>query len=436
MKATLAQVLAQVLAEDRGRILSALIARFRDFDLAEESLSEAAESALIHWRRSGLPENPRAWLMTVARRKALDRLRKSRRQAQGAQVLSLLADERAGTETPEIPDERLRLIFTCCHPALAPKSRVALTLRMLGGLTTTEIARAFLDSEMAMGQRLSRAKAKIAQAGIPFAVPGPGDWSARLESVLAVIYLIFNEGYAVTAGETPIRADLCAEAIFLGRMLDDLRPDEPETLGLLALMLITDARRAARVGPAGLVPLDQQDRRLWNRGQIADGESLIARALSLRAPGPFQIKAAIAALHTAEQIDRKQVFLLYDSLLRFEPTPVVRLNRAVALAETGEVEAALAAIETLHAELNAYQPFHAALADVRARAGQCHGAASAYARAIALAGSDAERDFLSGRRATLEARAEAEKKKAERCSAQVQQGGKDTGQSHVSHDLK
>lgn len=391
--------LAQVLAEDRGRILAALIARFRDFDLAEEALSEAAESALGHWGRSGVPRNPRAWLMTVARRKALDRLRRARREGQAVPALTLLAEERADTGADEIPDERLRLIFTCCHPALAPKSRVALTLRTLGGLTTPEIARAFLDTEPAMGQRLSRAKAKIVRAGIPFAVPGPGEWAERLGSVLAVVYLIFNEGYAVTAGSRPIRTDLCAEAIFLARLLDHLHPDEPEILGLLGLMLITDARRAARTGPGGaLVALDRQDRALWDRARIAEGEALIDRALARRAPGPFQIKAAIAALHCAEAVDRAQVFLLYDSLLRFEPTPVVRLNRAVALAETGETRAALALVEALGAELDRYQPFHAARAELLARAGQGPAAAEAFARAIALSGTPGERDFLRARR--------------------------------------
>ena len=394
--------LAQVLAEDRGRILAALITRFCDFDLAEEALSDAAESALIHWARSGVPESPRAWLMVVARRKALDRLRRIRREGQGAPALALLAEERADAESEDIPDERLRLIFTCCHPALAPKSRVALTLRCLGGLTTAEIARAFLDAEPAMGQRLSRAKAKIARAGIPYAVPGPAEWAERLGSVLAVIYLIFNEGYAVTEGEIPVRKDLCTEAIYLARLLDRLRPDEPETLGLLALMLLTDARRAARLGPDGaLVPLDRQDRALWDRARIAEGEALIERALARRAPGPFQIKAAIAALNTAETIDRAQVFLLYDSLLRFEPTPVVRLNRAVALAETGEAAAALALTEALGPELDAYQPFHAARAELLVRTGQGARAAAAYRAAIALSATRGERNFLGARLAAL-----------------------------------
>ena len=432
-----APILEAIHRHERGRILAALMAELRDLDLAEEALSEAMESALVHWGRAGVPDRPGAWLLTAARRKVIDRWRRAARLAARAPDLRLLAEADAAAReepAPEIPDERLRLIFTCCHPALEAKTRVALTLRTLGGLTTAEIARAFLDTEPAMGQRLSRAKAKIREAGIPFAVPGPGDWAARLGSVLAVLYLIFNEGYAVTAGAAPLRVDLSAEAIYLARMLDQLRPDEPEVLGLLALMLITDARRAARLGPDGaLVALDRQDRRLWDQAGIAEGEALVDRAMALRAPGPFQIKAAIAALHTAPAIDRRQIFLLYDSLLRFEPTPVVRLNRAVALAETGEAAAALALVEALRVDLHSYQPFHAALAELRARAGQGAGAAEAYGEAIARSGNAAERAFLRTRLAAVQTAADP-KKKAEQSSAQVQQGGKDTEGTPVSHE--
>ncbi|WP_127108667.1 RNA polymerase sigma factor [Pararhodobacter zhoushanensis] len=418
------EALARVLAEDRGRLLAALIAGFRDFDLAEDALSDATEAALLHWGRSGVPDQPRAWLLTVARRKALDRLRRAQRAGAASPTVALLAEEFSSAETPEIPDERLRLIFTCCHPALDPKSRVALTLRTLGGLTTVEIARAFLDSETAMGQRLSRTKAKIARAGIPFVVPGPADWAARLESVLTVIYLIFNEGYAVTAGRGPDRVDLCAEAIFLARMLNEQRPSEPEVQGLLALLLLTDARRAARLDAGTLVPLDAQDRSLWDRGLIDEGEALIEQALTRRAPGPFQIKAAIAALHMGDPVDRAQVLLLYDSLLRFEPTPVVRLNRAVALAEVGAPEAALAQVEALAVDLATYQPFHAAHAALLSRTGRLKKAAQAYARAIDLSGNEAETAFLRARLADLAGNLT--KKEAEQSSAQVQQGGEDT----------
>ncbi len=258
------QTLNLVLRQDRGRLLAALIARLRDFQLAEDALQEALESALLHWGRSGVPASPQGWLLKVAQRKAIDRLRASVRDDRGRAALLVLAGEEASDMAAEdIPDERLRLIFTCCHPALDPKSRVALTLRTLGGLTTPEIARAFLDRETTMGQRLSRARAKIAAAGIPFAVPGPEAWAERLGSVLTVIYLIFNEGYSASHGDTPLRTALCDEAIFLARLLDQLRPGEAEVEGLLALMLITHARRAARLdGQGAVVPLDAQDRTL------------------------------------------------------------------------------------------------------------------------------------------------------------------------------
>jgi RNA polymerase sigma factor (sigma-70 family) len=329
----LARTIAQLAKQDRGRLLSVLISKYRNFDLAEDALQDALSSATIHWGRVGLPDNPKGWLLTVASRKIIDRLRQSARNAKAAtEIMTLASDET--DERPDIPDERLRLIFTCCHPALEPKTRVALTLRTLGGLTTPEIARAFLDNETTMGQRLSRAKAKILNAGIPYAVPGPEEWSERLHSVLTVIYLIFNEGYFASTGEIPLRQSLCDEAIYLARMVDAIRPSEPEILGLLALMLCTNARRRARFAGAGVVPLEAQNQLLWDGAQVAEAEAMIERAMLLRAPGPFQIQAAIAALHCQDgQRDWHQIVLLYNSLLRFETNPVVRLNRAVAIAE-------------------------------------------------------------------------------------------------------
>lgn len=398
-----AQLVAQVVRSDRGRLMAALIARLRDFQLAEEALQDALEAALRHWGRAGLPASPQAWLLRVAQRKAIDRLRQAARDGRRAADLALLAmDEAAETDPEDIPDERLRLIFTCCHPALDPKSRVALTLRMLGGLTTAEIARAYLDSDVAMGQRLSRAKAKIEAAGIPFAVPGPELWAERLGSVLTTIYLIFNEGYSASSGLVPLRAALCDEAVFLARLLCQLRPDEPEIEGLLALMLVTHARSAARFAQGNLVPLEAQDRRLWDKARIAEGLGLLDRAMARRRSGPFQIKAAIAALHVQDApgggTDWPQIVLLYDALLRMEPTPVVRLNRAVALAEAGMRPAALREIDALAVALDRYPQFHAARADLLRRLGRGPESDIAYDRAIALAPTFADAAFLRARR--------------------------------------
>ncbi len=395
--------LAQVVRSDRGRLMAALIARLRDFQLAEDALQDALEAALRHWGRAGPPASPQAWLLRVAQRKAIDRLRAGARSGRRIADLTLLAgDEAAETAAEDIPDDRLRLIFTCCHPALDPKSRVALTLRTLGGLTTAEIARAYLDREPAMGQRLSRAKAKIAAAGIPFAVPGPDLWAERLGSVLTTIYLIFNEGYSASSGAVPLRTDLCEEAVFLARLLNSLRPEEPETEGLLALMLLTHARRAARIAQGVLVPLEAQDRRLWDAAMIGEGLALLDRAMTRRAPGPFQIKAAIAALHGQSApgggTDWRQIALLYDSLLRMEPTPVIRLNRAVALAESGALPAALREIETLAGALDGYPQFHAARADLLRRLARGPESDAAHDRAIALAPTSADAAFLRARR--------------------------------------
>lgn len=377
--------------------MAALIARVRDFQLAEEALQEATASALVHWRRSGSPARPEAWLIRVAFRKAIDHLRRIARDAAQAEAMAVLVRDEAEDEAQVIADERLRLIFTCCHPALDAKSRVALTLRILSGLSTAEIARAFLDTEPAMGQRLSRAKARIAAAGIPFAVPGPEDWAERLQSVLTVIYLIFNAGYTAGPGEP---RDLCAEAIFLARMLIQLRPGEAEVEGCLALLLLTHARQQARTDAAGSsVPLAAQDRRLWDRAAIAEGLTLIDTAIARHAPGPYQIKAAIAACHVQGDVpDWPQIATLYDSLLYLEPTPVIQLNRAVALAETGALAAALDILSRLATVLHDYQPFHAAQAEYLTRAGSFVAARAAYDRAIALAASSADAAYLSRRR--------------------------------------
>ena len=396
----IAMALTEVMRADRGRILAALIARVRDFQLAEDALQDAAASALVHWSKGGTPQRPEAWLIRVAFRKAIDRLRRTSRDAAQSRAMAVLARDEAEEDPELIADERLRLIFTCCHPGLEPKSRVALTLRTIAGLSTAEIARAFLDSEATMAQRLSRAKAKIAAAGIAFAVPGPEDWAERLQSVLAVIYLIFNAGY--TAGPDEPQG-LCAEAIYLARLILQLRPGEAEAEGCLALMLVTDARRTARRDASGeVVALTDQDRGLWNAEVAAEGLALIDAAMARGTPGPYQIKAAIAACHMQGAApDWPQIVRLYDSLLRWEPSPVVVLNRAVALAETGALPDALAVLPGLEDTLADYQPFHAAKAELLRRSGQAAAARAAFDAAIRLATSSADAAFLIKRRAML-----------------------------------
>ena len=405
----LSRQIALIMREDRGRLLSALIRTLGNFDLAEDALQDAAERALVHWARSGLPDRPDAWLLQVARRAAIDRIRKTQRHRILAPEITRLMDEdeedRARDAT-EIPDERLRLIFTCCHPALEEKSRVALTLRTVGGLSTREIARAFVDAEPAMGQRLSRAKAKITAAGIPFVVPDRADWDARLSSVLTVIYLIFNEGWTAGPGDAPIRTGLCDEAIWLARLMVQLAPDEPEIEGLLALMLLAHGRHTARFDESGgFVPLESQDRALWKGDLIDDGLRVLDLAVARRLPGPFQIQAAIGALHvqakTAPDTDWSQILLLYERLAALSPSPVVDLNRCVALAETGALTRARRDLATLEVGLSSYQPFHAATADLARRAGDTEAAAQAYDTAIHLSQSDGERQWLADRKAAL-----------------------------------
>jgi len=403
------QTISRLVRKDRGRLLSALIANLNSFDLAEDALSDALESALIHWRRTGVPENPRGWLLKVAHRKAIDRIRRDVRFSERKPELERLAAEdelHTNESAPEIPDKRLALIFTCCHPALDAKSRVALTLRTLGGLSTAEIARAYLDKEATMGQRLSRAKSKIATSKIPYIVPGPELWEDRLASVLAVIYLIFNEGYAASSGSSSLRVELCEEAIYLARLLNDLRTGEAEILGLLALMLSAHSRRAARQSGDGVtIVLSQQDRSLWDQDMASQAGRLLQFALAIGKPGPYQIKAAISALHdgtqTASATDWPQIVLLYDRLLGFEPTPVVRLNRAVALAESGKIDSALLEIDRIGEFLTAYQPLYAARAEFLGRLGKYDQARKAYDRAISLTGNKSDLAFLKARRASL-----------------------------------
>jgi RNA polymerase sigma-70 factor, ECF subfamily len=371
-----------------------------DFDLAEEAVQDAFLVALEVWPSRGLPRNPAAWITTTARNKAIDRLRRARRLEDKVQELEALAPPHEEDEVDDstIPDDRLRLIFTCCHPALAPEARVALTLRTLGGLSTPEIAHAFLTSEPAMQQRLVRAKRKIRDARIPYVVPPDHELPDRLGSVLAALYLIFNEGYAATSGEALVRRELCAEAIRLTRVLRTLMPDEPEVAGLHALMLLQDSRRDARTGPGGeLVLLDEQDRREWDREQIAQGLELVERL----PPGPYALQAAIAAEHaraaTPEATDWARIAELYGLLARVAPGPVVELNRAAAVAMAEGEERGLELMADLDDELAGYHLLHAARADLLRRLGRDEEAAAAYAAALDLARQPAQRAFLERR---------------------------------------
>ena len=406
-----AAAIDRLVRQDGGRLMSALVGRLRDFQLAEDSLQDALESALVHWGRHGLPSLPAAWLMRTAQRKAIDRLRRAANfRAKSAAVAHLMAMDREPDE-PEaeepIADDRLKLIFTCCHPALDRQTSVALTLRSICGLTTEEIARAFVVAPAAMAQRLVRARHKITKAGIAYAVPPPADWPARLDAVLAVIYLTFNEGYAASSDQ-PLRADLCDEAIRLGGILMALCPGQPEVEGLMALMRLHDARRATRLGALGeIVPLDAQQRTGWDRAGIEEATALLDAAMARRQPGPYQLQAAIAALHAGAtsfaDTDWRQIAMLYDRLLALSPNPVYALNCAVALSYVDGPERALQPLAALEILLADYQPFHAGRADVLARAGDRAAAAAAYRRAIDLSGTEAERRFLRERLGRLEA---------------------------------
>ncbi len=405
------EAIAQAHQEEWARVVAALTKRFGDLDIAEEAAAEAFATAVWRWPADGVPPNPGAWLTTTANRKAIDRIRRENKRDDKEKEALLLYDDDPPQPLDALADDRLRLIFTCCHPALAMETRVALTLRMVAGLTVPEIARAFLVQETTMGQRITRAKAKIKAARIPYRVPSAEDLPARVSGVLAVLYLVFNEGYLATGPDTdPVRHDLTAEAIRLTRLIRGLMPENGEVAGLLALMLLIEARGSARVSASGeLVTLDEQDRGAWDAALIAEGHRLVRERLAAAtagvAPGRYQILAAINAVHTSARdvrdTDWSQVVALYDQLVRLDPSPIVALNRAVAVAELDGPEVALAAVDRLEPKLAGYHAYHAARADLLRRLGCSQQSRAAYDKAIELAGNTAETAYLTRRRDQL-----------------------------------
>ncbi len=402
------EAIERIYREEYGRIVASLVRRFGDIDIAEEAAGEALLVAVERWPADGVPANPGGWLTTTAANRAIDKIRReSHRDAKHQAALMISREMQGAPEGHEptgiVEDDRLRLIFTCCHPALAPEARVALTLRLLGGLTVAEIAQAFLVPETTMAQRITRAKKKIKDAHIPYRVPGADDLTQRLAAVLAVVYLVFNEGYLASSADAPIREDLTAEAIRLGRILRALLPDDPEVAGLLALMLLTEARRTTRVAGGELVPLHEQDRGGWDRELIAEGHGLVRECLARNRPGQYQLLAAVNAVHTdaptASDTDWSQIAALYTQLYAVVPSPVVALNRAVAVAELDGAEVALADVDRL--QLTSYHAWHATRADLLRRLGRSADARAAYDAAIAATENEAERAYLSRRRGSL-----------------------------------